>query len=137
MRKSALFAASIFAVWPHIGLAQIDPDWSQREMERMQAQQERFDAQVERQKAEQERFSSRFDRQQAQQDRGVAQTDPAESGGGFGVLIERLNHRALRKKIGRLLAAGDCQGAAKMAYEKGWIEMGSNIQQGCDRSTEE
>lgn len=49
-------------------------------------------------------------------------------------LIERLNDRGLRKKIGRMIAAGDCKGAAKLAYEKGWLDVGAEIKQTCTAS---
>lgn len=57
------------------------------------------------------------------------------SGGGGGLLpfIERLNDRKLRKKIGKLVAAGDCEGAAKLAFENGWLETGFQIKQTCER----
>ena len=79
MRKSIILAAVLWAVCPIIALAQSDPDWSRREMERMQAEQERFNGQIERQRAEQERFNSqqeredaRLARQRAEQDRRTA-----------------------------------------------------------------
>lgn len=55
------------------------------------------------------------------------------SGGGGGLvgLIERLNDRSLRKKIGKMIASGDCEGAAKLAYEKGWLETGAQIRTEC------
>ncbi len=60
---------AIFVVaFPSNTFAQVDPNWSQREMERMQAQQERWDAQVERQRAEQERQVAQAERQRAQQE---------------------------------------------------------------------
>lgn len=79
MRKSGIFAITLWASYPALALAQSDPDWARREMERMQAQQERFDAQVERQRAEQERMRSqqerdaaRVARQRAEQERQTA-----------------------------------------------------------------
>jgi putative hemolysin len=36
-----------------------------------------------------------------------------------------------RKKIGKMIAAGDCQGAAKLAYEKGRLELGAQIAKTC------
>ena len=36
-----------------------------------------------------------------------------------------------RKKIGKMIAAGDCQGAAKLAYEKGRLELGAQIARTC------
>ncbi len=66
MRKFIILAAALWAMGPVDAVAQMDPDWSQREMERMQAQQERFNAQVERQRAEQERMMARRERQAAE-----------------------------------------------------------------------
>jgi hypothetical protein len=55
------------------------------------------------------------------------------SGGGFWDNLFGVNFQenALRKKIGKLLAAGDCRGAAQLAYEKGRIELGAEIAQTC------
>ena len=39
-----------------------------------------------------------------------------------------------RKRIGKLIAAGDCQGAAKLAYEKGRLELGGQIARTCSAS---
>ncbi|MEQ1882655.1 MAG: Rap1a/Tai family immunity protein [Burkholderiales bacterium] len=60
--------ASLVVAFPGNAFAQVDPNWSQREMERMQAQQERWDAQAERQRAEQERQAAQAERQRAQQE---------------------------------------------------------------------
>jgi hypothetical protein len=60
--------ATLVVAFPGIAFAQVDPNWSQREMERMQAQQERWDAQAERQRAEQERQAAQAERQRAQQE---------------------------------------------------------------------
>lgn len=48
--------------------------------------------------------------------------------------IHALQARALRKKIGKMIAAGDCQGAARLAYEKGQIELGAAIPHICQPS---
>lgn len=84
MRKFGIVFAALLTGCPRISLAQADPDWSRREMERMQAQQERWDAQVARQRAEQERMQAQQERQAAQaarqraeQERGAAR----QSGG--------------------------------------------------------
>ncbi len=61
--------AILSAAFPTATFAQMDPNWSQREMERMQAQQERWDAQAERQRAEQERRAAQAERQRVQQER--------------------------------------------------------------------
>lgn len=63
MRQYVTLSALCWTMYPFIALAQNDPDWSRREMERMQAQQERFDAQVERQKAQQERINAEQERE--------------------------------------------------------------------------
>ena len=59
MTKFGIFCAALLAGFPGISQAQVDPDWSRREVERMQAQQERWDAQAARQRAEQEREAAR------------------------------------------------------------------------------
>lgn len=69
------FVAILVVAFPGNAFAQMDPNWSQREMERMQAQQERWDAQVERQRAEQERRAAQADREQVQQERQRDQSD--------------------------------------------------------------
>jgi hypothetical protein len=73
--RSLRFATSLVIAFPVSAFAQTDPDWSRREMERMQAQQERWDAQVERQRAEQERWAAQAERQRAQQERQRSQAD--------------------------------------------------------------
>lgn len=74
MRLFCVVAALVVA-FPGNAFAQVDPNWSQREMERMQAQQERWDAQVERQRAEQERRAAQAERQRVQQERERDQYD--------------------------------------------------------------
>lgn len=59
-------AFALIVALPSNVLAQVDPNWSQREMQRMQAEQERFNAQVERQRAEQERWAAQAERTRAQ-----------------------------------------------------------------------
>jgi len=58
-------------------------------------------------------------------------TRSSAGGGGLIGLIERLNDRKLSKKIGKLAAAGDCEGAAKLAFENGWLEVGTQIRTQC------
>lgn len=69
------FVAILVVAFPGNAFAQVDPNWSQREMERMQAQQERWDAQAERQRAEQERWAAQAERQRVQQERERDQGD--------------------------------------------------------------
>jgi hypothetical protein len=52
-------------------------------------------------------------------------------GTNLGLLIARMQENSLRKKIGKMLAAGDCQGAVELAYEKGRLEMGAAIARTC------
>lgn len=87
MRKSIILVAALSASFPVIALAQSDPDWSRREMERMQAEQERFNARVERQRAEEERMQAQKERraaevarQRAEQERGAARGTSATAG---------------------------------------------------------
>ncbi len=60
--------ASLVIAFPGNAFAQVDANWSQRETERMRAQQERWDAQAERQRAERERQAAQAERQRAQQE---------------------------------------------------------------------
>lgn len=55
----------------------------------------------------------------------------AALGRGLGDLIAGINERNLRKRVGRLLADGDCEGAARVALEKGRLEMGLAIREMC------
>lgn len=55
-------------------------------------------------------------------------------GRGLGDLIAGINEGNLRKRVGRLLADGDCEGAARLALEKGRLEMGLAIRESCGPS---
>ena len=39
--------------------------------------------------------------------------------------------KAFRIKVGKLMADGDCQGAARMAFESGRLELGQSISETC------
>lgn len=52
-------------------------------------------------------------------------------GEGIGTLIASIGEKNFRKRVGRLLADGDCAGASRYAYEKGRLELGSSIAQSC------
>jgi hypothetical protein len=54
-------------------------------------------------------------------------------GEGIGSLISNIGEKNFRKKIGRMLAAGDCETASRYAYEKGRLELGSSIASQCRR----
>ena len=54
-----------------------------------------------------------------------------ELGRGLGQFIERARENAFRKRVGKLLANGDCQGAARMALESGRLELGQSIMAAC------
>jgi hypothetical protein len=69
-------AIALMVVLPSNVLAQVDQNWSQREMERMQAEQERFDAQFERQRAEQERRAAQAERDRAQREQTLPPATP-------------------------------------------------------------
>ena len=45
--------------------------------------------------------------------------------------IQGINERKIRKRVGEFLAAGDCEGAARYAFEKGRIEFGQAILDRC------
>lgn len=129
MRKSIIFAAALWAICPAVALAQIDPDWSRREVERMQAQQERFNAQVERQRAEQERFMSQTERQRTQQEPGAVRG----SGGGLNWLdfFANRSDRRRKKAVGKMLAAGDCAGAKTYALKEGDFDLLGKVKDFC------
>jgi len=55
----------------------------------------------------------------------------AALGRGIGNLIRGIGEKSFRKKIGQMLANGDCQGASRYAYEKGRLELGTSIAQSC------
>jgi hypothetical protein len=57
--------------------------------------------------------------------------DDDDVGTNLGLLIARMQENSLRKKIGKMLAAGDCRSAAKLAYEKGRLELGAQIARTC------
>lgn len=69
-------AIALMVALPSNVLAQVDPNWSQREMQRMQAEQERFNAQVERQRAEQERWAAQAERDRAQREQNLPPATP-------------------------------------------------------------
>lgn len=63
---------------------------------------------------------------------GYQHDDGAEVlGEGIGSLIASISEKNFRKKVGRMLADGDCQSASRYAYEKGRLELGSSIAQSC------
>lgn len=150
MRKLAVLAVALGATCPDVVLAQVDPNWSQREMERMQAEQERFNAQVERQRAEQERFNSQVERQRAEQERWDAQVArqrielergvAGQNGGGSGCalcniisIFDGFSKKRHSKAAGQMLAAGDCAGAEKYALSKGDLDLASYVEDYCQR----
>lgn len=47
--------------------------------------------------------------------------------------ISRSNERSFQKKVGALLAKGDCVGAAKLAFTKGRLELGNQISAACSQ----
>ena len=51
--------------------------------------------------------------------------------GRIGRYIANAREDALRKRVGKLLADGDCQGAARMALEDGALELGQSISSTC------
>lgn len=48
--------------------------------------------------------------------------------------IARSNERSFQKKVGALLAKGDCVGAAKLAFTKGRLELGNQISAACTKN---
>jgi len=68
------------------------------------------------------------------------QLNPAPSAGGdggavlgqaIGNLIAGNRERSFRKRVGRMLADGNCQGAARYALEQGRLELGNEIARSC------
>lgn len=75
---------------------------------------------------------------------GGASPSTAAQGDGGAVLgqsvvgfVRSIQERSFKKKIGTMLANGDCIGAAKFALEKGRLELGVAIQQACQRNTDQ
>jgi hypothetical protein len=54
-----------------------------------------------------------------------------ELGRGIARLIVRTREDAFRKRVGKLMANGDCQGAARVALESGRLELGQSIMAAC------
>lgn len=55
----------------------------------------------------------------------------AALGRGIGTLIARTRESSFKKKIGSMLASGDCEGAAQFALQKGRLDLGTSIAQAC------
>lgn len=55
----------------------------------------------------------------------------AALGQGINSLIHSMKEKAFRAKVGKLLSAGDCEGAANYSFEKGKIELGNEIRAQC------
>lgn len=61
-----------------------------------------------------------------------AQSEAAEQfGRSIGEAIIRAREGAFRKRVGKLLANGDCQGATRLAFESGRLELGQSISENC------
>lgn len=84
MRNFRFLLAAFLVALPANSIAQVDPDWSRREMERMQAQQERWEAQNGRLRAEQERWDAQNERLRAEQERQAARAAPQRAARGGG-----------------------------------------------------
>lgn len=50
-------------------------------------------------------------------------------------LIDGTGERRVRSRVGKMLAAGDCDGALKYALEKGHLELAEQVAALCLRST--
>ena len=61
------------------------------------------------------------------------QTGGSNTVGVIADLISRSNERSFQKKVGALLAKGDCVGAAKLAFDKGRLELGNQISAACSQ----
>ena len=49
----------------------------------------------------------------------------------IGDLVARSQERSFQKKVGQMLANGDCQGAANLAFAKGRFDMSNQIRRSC------
>jgi len=65
-----------------------------------------------------------YDAQAAQQGQAVLGATVVD-------LISAINQRKFEKKVGEMLATGDCTGAARYAFEKGRLEIGQAIADRC------
>lgn len=54
---------------------------------------------------------------------------------GLGDFISRTNDNAIRKRVGEMLAKGNCEGAARYAFSKGRLELGEQILRSCQTYT--
>jgi hypothetical protein len=52
-------------------------------------------------------------------------------GQGLGSLIASMQEKSFRKKVGKMMAEGDCEGAANYALTKGRLEIGTSIKAYC------
>lgn len=62
---------------------------------------------------------------------GNADNSGPSAAEGIGNLIASIGEKNFKKKIGRMLADGDCQGAIRYAYEKGRLELAESIKRSC------
>ena len=56
-------------------------------------------------------------------------------GEGLASFISRMKERSLRAKIGKMIASGVCEGAAKYALSKGRLDLGKAIGDGCGHAS--
>jgi hypothetical protein len=64
-------------------------------------------------------------------DSGAAAAANAEAGREIGQAIAMMKEKSLRAKLGKMVAAGDCQGAATYALQKGRFDMVEGLKQFC------
>lgn len=67
------------------------------------------------------------------QDQSQPQQANSGPGGGFLDYIfgSGFQEASFRKKLGKMIAAGDCRGASQLAYQKGRLELGAEIAKTC------
>lgn len=70
------------------------------------------------------RSDSTFDAQAAQDGQAVLGATVVD-------FVRAINERKLEKRLGQMLANGDCAGAARHAFEKGRLELGQAIANKC------
>ena len=64
-------------------------------------------------------------------DEGAAAAARAQTGREIGQAVAVMREKSLRAKLGKMIAAGDCQGAATYALQKGRFDLVQGLKQFC------
>lgn len=62
---------------------------------------------------------------------GGARSSNGESSSLIGMLISHAQEQSFQKKVSKMMAAGDCQGAVRLAVSNGRVAMGDQIRRSC------